>query len=107
MSQPENAWNTGFARDYVLHAFINGVEVVKPIFLARAKGDSDVDQMLSRNQIMYASKNNTCVDIAHIDSLLPLLQGIQYYVNHNHGVRLLVITVLHGDAFTNGSLILP
>ena len=39
---------------------------------------------------------------AHRDSLLPLLQGMQY-VNHNPCVlHLLTITVLHGDAFTNG-----
>ena len=63
------------------HAFTNGVEVVKPIIPIHAKGHSDVAQMLSRNQIMeYASKDNhdICVDSAHIDSLLPLLQGMQY-----------------------------
>ena len=59
----------------------NGVEVVKPSILVHAKGHSDVAQMLSCNQIMeYASKDNydICVDSAHIDSLLPLLQGMQY-----------------------------
>ena len=33
-------------------AFTDGVEVVKPVILAHAKGHSDVGQMLSRNQIM-------------------------------------------------------
>ena len=74
-------------------AFKNGLEVLKPILIAHAKDHSDVDQMLTRNQIMvYASKENydLCVDSAHIDSLLPLLQGMQY-VNHNSGICLLVI----------------
>ena len=90
-------------------AFTNGVEVVILISLAHAKGHSDVGQMLYRNQIMeYASKDNydICVDSAHIDSLLPMLQGMRY-VNHNPGVRLLIITVLQGDAFTNGNHNLP
>ena len=55
-------------------ALTNGVEAVKPISLAHAKGHSDVGQMLSRNQIMeYARKDNydICVDSAHIGSLLP------------------------------------
>ena len=60
----------------------NGIEVLTPIVIAHAKDHSDVDQMLTRNQIMeYASKDNyddLCVDSAHIDSLLPLLQGMHY-----------------------------
>ena len=59
-------------------ALTNGVEAVKPIILAHAKGHSDVGQMLSRNQIMeYASKDNydICVDSAHIDSLLPCFRA--------------------------------
>ena len=110
MSQPENSWNTGFARDCVPQAFTNDIEVVKPIFLSHAKGHSDVGQMLSHNHIMeYASEDNydICVDSVHIDNLLLLLQGMHYYVNHNPGVRLLMITGLYGDAFTNGNLNLP
>ena len=90
-------------------ALTNGVEVVTPIILAHAKGHSDVGQMLCRNQIMeYASKDNRdiCVDSAHIDSLLLLPQGMQY-VNHNPGVRPPRVSVLHGDAFTNGNHNLP
>ena len=93
----------------VPRAFTNGVEVVKPIALSHAKDHSDVDQMLTRNQIMeYASKDNydLCVDSAHIDSLIPLLQGMPY-VNHNPGVCLLMINVLPGDGFTNGKHNLP
>ena len=55
-------------------ALTDGVEVVKPIILAHAKGHSDIGQMLSRNQTMeYASKDNydICIDSAHIDSLFP------------------------------------
>ena len=109
MSQPENSRNTGFARDCVSQAFTNDIDVVKPICLAHAKGHSDVGQMLSHNQIMeYASEDNydICVDSVHIDNLLLLLRGMQY-VNHNPGVRLLMITGLQGDAFTNGNLNLP
>ena len=40
-------------------ALTNGVEAIKPIILAHAKGHSDVGHMLSPNQIMeYASKDN-------------------------------------------------
>ena len=48
-------------------ALTNGVESVKPIILAYAKGNSDVGQMLSRNQIMeYASKDDImCRQCAH------------------------------------------
>ena len=51
-------------------ALTNGVEVVKPILIAHAKGHSDVGQMFSRNQIMeYASKGNydiiMCRQYAH------------------------------------------
>ena len=64
-------------------AFNNGIEVLTPIVIAHAKDHSDVDQMLTRNQIMeYASKDNyddICVDSAHIDSLLPLLQGMHHH----------------------------
>ena len=79
---PENVLNTGNARDCCSQAFKNGIEVLTPIVIAHAKDHSDVDQMLTRNQIMeYASKDNyddLCVDSAHIDSLLPLLQGMHY-----------------------------
>ena len=79
--------------------------MVKPVIPAHAKGHPDVGQRLSRNQIMEcASKddNNICVDSTHTDGLLPLLQCMQY-VNHNSGVRLLMITVLHGDAVPNAN----
>ena len=33
-------------------AFKNGIEVLTPIVIAHAKDHSDVDQMLTRNQIM-------------------------------------------------------
>ena len=60
-------------------AFKNGIEVLTPIVIAHAKDHSDVDQMLTRNQIMeYASKDNyddLCVDSAHIDSLLPCFRA--------------------------------
>ena len=59
-------------------AFKNGIEVLTPIVIAHAKDHSDVDQMLTRK---YASKDNydgLCVDSAHTDSLLPLLQGMHY-----------------------------
>ena len=59
-------------------ALTNGVEAVKPIRLAHAKGHSDVGQMLRRNRIMeYARKDNydICVDSAHIDSLLPCFRA--------------------------------
>ena len=49
----------------VPQAFTDGVDVVKPVILAHAKGHPDVGQRLSRNQIMEcASKddNNFCVD---------------------------------------------
>ena len=87
-------------------AFKNGIEVVTPIVIAHAKDHSDVDQMLTRNQIMeYASKDNyddLCVDSAHIDSLLPLLQGMHYWTTSLH-----MIKVLPGDVFTNGNHNLP
>ena len=50
VSQPENAWNTGNDRELVIvapQALTNGVEVVKPIILAHAKGHLYVAQMLS------------------------------------------------------------
>ena len=87
-------------------AFKNGIEVLTPIVIAHAKDHSDVDQMLTRNQIMeYASKDNyddLCVDSAHIDSLLPLLQGMHYWTTSLH-----MIKVLPGDVFTNGNHNLP
>ena len=67
----------------VPQAFTDGVDVVKPVILAHAKGHPDVDS-------------------THTDGLLPLLQCMQY-VNHNPGVRLLMITVLHGDAVPNAN----
>ena len=79
-------------------AFTNGVEVVTPLALSHAKDHSEVDQMLTHNQIMeYASKDNydLCVVSAHIDSMIPLLQGMQY-VNHSPGVRLLMIKFCPG-----------
>ncbi len=56
----------------VPQAITDGVDVVKPVILAHAKGHPDVGQRLSRNQIMEcASKddNNFCVDSTQTDGL--------------------------------------
>ncbi len=82
--------------------------MVKPVIIAHVKCHSDVGQRLSRDQTMECANRdnyNTWVDSTYTDSMLPLLQGMQY-VNHNYVVRLLMITVLHGDAFTNEILTL-
>ena len=89
-------------------AFTDRVEVVKPVFLVHAKGQSYVGQRLSRNQIMECGNNDNYYiwdDSTYIDCLLHLLQYM-LYVNHNPGVRLLRITVLHGDAFNNENITL-
>ena len=89
-------------------ALTNGVEVVKPIILAHSRACSCQRPLRCRPNVQsqpdHASNDNNdiCLDSVHIDSLLPLLQGMQY-MDHNPRVRLLMITVLYGDAFTNGN----
>ena len=85
-------------------ASTNGVDVVKPVILDLAKGDSDVGKRLSRRKIMefaYKDDNNMCVHNTHNDSIRPLLQCM-HYMNHNPGVRLCMIAVLRDDVGTFG-----
>ena len=82
-------------------ALTNGVEVVKPIILAHSRVCSCHRPLRCRpnveSQPDHTSNDNygICLDSVHIDSLLPLLQGMQY-MDHNPRVRLLMITVCTG-----------
>ena len=85
-------------------AYTDGVYVVKPVILAHGKCDPDVGKMLSRRRIMecaYKDDYNIYVHNTHLDSLRPLLQCM-HFMNHNPGIRLRMIAVLHGDAGTIG-----
>ena len=66
----------------------------------------DVSVCSLYNRLLLDTLSVGYVESTHTDGLLPLLQCMQY-VNHNSGVRLLMITVLHGDAVPNANHSLP
>ena len=80
-------------------ACTDGVDVLKSVILAHAKGYPDIDQSLGYSQITECANKddyNICVNSTHMESLCPLLQCM-HYMNNNPGVRLFMIVVLHGD----------